>query len=477
MTMPGEDSLRGALAGAVAELDESRRLAVVEVAAEGIVVFDLHRDDLGRPRGRRHPVVSWASLEGEHGWDHTRQGAAEEAVVRAAGIHSYAESILVCSSPGSTPAGQALAWLREARPEALVVVQADARIGMLLQEVVLGDSLDRPYELVVLKRSAATGRLELAAHQLFAIGSRPGAVARVSVCCEAADERGTAFAVVAWGRRPLLLSLQAARLVPGRYDFTVKLERPGRIRLIDLPGLTKDDRTWADLVAAVPHRLDGRAASRHLICAVEVSGDGERVGDRLDRVRQMVTATSAGRSGPFEVSLVTYSAHSYRRGVPEEPVEIVDWLASPESVLASLSRLEERGPAAEGHPYGAQLEDMLAVVAERVTGRDAGGAAGRTVLLTVGDRPPHPARVNGTLLPCPERRDWDQLLRRLEQHPGMAFGAIRDRPGGETDPVWSRLGAVALAQLDAVDIREFGADLGLAAPPSPTLPFPLIEVP
>ncbi|MER5645843.1 hypothetical protein [Streptosporangium sp. NPDC002524] len=480
MTESGEDLLRKALAGAVAGLDESRRLAVVEVAADGIITFELRRDDLGRPRCRFGPVVAWTSLADEHAWDHsgrdldpTGQDPTEEAVIRAAGVHSHAALILVCSFPGSPLAGQALAWLHAARPEAAAFVQADVRVDALLREVVLNDPLDRPYELVVLKRSAMTGRLELAAHQLFGIGTRPGATAEVTARCESGDDRGTTFAVVAWGRKPLLLSLQSARLVPGRYDFTVELERPGRVRLTGLPGLVEDDRTWADLVATVPRQLGNRDVSQHLVCAVEISGAQENVTQRLDRLRQMIATMSAGLADLLEVSLITYGAHSYERGVQEEPVEVVDWLVSPGQALTSLNRLEERGPGAEGHPHGAQLEDMLAVVVGRVAGREAG----RTVLLTVGDRPPHPPRVNGTLLPCPHRHDWDLLLRRLEQHPGMAFGAICDRDAQEAGPVWSRLGATALTRLDALDIREFGAELGLTAPQDQSVPFPLIEVP
>lgn len=347
MPDPGEDLLRKALAGAVAGLDESRRLTVVEVAADGITTFDLRRDELGRPRCRFDPVVPWTSLAAGRGWDGaghdlTRQDPTEEAVIRAAGVPSHAALILVCSFPDSPLAGQALAWLHAAFPEAAAFVQADVRVDALLRDVVVNDPLDRPYELVVLKRSVATGRFELAAHQLFTIGARAGEVARVTARCEAGDERGTAFAVVAWGRRPLLLSLQSARLVPGHYDFTVELERPGRVRLTGLPGLVRDDRSWADLVAAVPRGLDTRTDSQHLICAVEISGAPGDVAKRLERLHQMVATMSAGAPGLLEVSLVTYGAHSYDRRVPEGEVEVVDWLVSPGHALASLTGLEGR---------------------------------------------------------------------------------------------------------------------------------------
>lgn len=464
MSEPERDLLRKAVARAVAGLAATGRLTLVEVAADGMTIFRIHRDENGTSRGRRWSLP-WTDLTTEDGWGDD----AREAVLRAADLASASDVVFVCAFPDDAKADLALGWLREARPAP--VFAADTPITPLVEEVMASDPLSRSYDLVVMRSDPHTGRLRLASKQLFPIGTVPGTRTEVSVRCERGDEHGTAFAVVTWqGREPRLLSTRSAPLTPGRYLVTAELVRPGKVRFTGLPELTPDPRTWGELVASVPARLPPRTGPAHLVCAVEVCGPETRVEERLSRVRQVVSFLSVELADLLRVSLVAYGAHSFDRSAPEHPVEIVTWQGTAMQALDGLHGLEERGTITEGfpyHPQAAQVEDMLAAVTRRL---DAAPA----VLLTVGDRPPHPARTDRSrILPCPGGHDWLTLVSRIERRPGMAFGAICDRPQGPAHPAWRHLGASALVSLDAVDLRELAAALGLAAPAP--IPFPLLD--
>jgi hypothetical protein len=473
LTESGEDLLRKALAGGIAELTGSKRMIVFEVAAEGITAFDVLRDETGTPRGRVGPVVPWEAAAAS---------SSERAVAITTATSGDATVILVGPSPDSPEADQAMESLRAARPEALTFAEAGVSVAELLRQVIGDEPLWQSYDLVVLKRHPATGEIRLAGHPMFRIEARRGEIAEFAVDCEPGDEHGTMFAVAAWqGARPRLLSVHAARLSPGRHQVVAELERPGRVLFHEPPGLIRCDRAWDELVASVPPRLDRPADPAHLICAVEVEGPAGQVPERLGRAGQLVTAMADDLFSGLRVSLLTYGAHSFERGIPDKPVQVVCWKVSPEQAQDSLRGLEERhdlrvpaGGATEGYAYAAQVEDML----DEVTRRLHSGGRDRTVLLTVGDRPPHPPRAHPSeILPCPHRIDWEEHVLRLERHPALVFGAICDQPPERAHPVWSRLGRGALAHLDAVDVHQLSADLGLTPPQVRRIPFPFLAVP
>ncbi|MFF4418149.1 hypothetical protein ACFYY8_36955 [Streptosporangium sp. NPDC001559] len=467
--------LRKTFTEAVAELGGTRRLCVAEVAAQGVTVFDLHRDEAGTPRGHGREVVRWTDSEDTLGGPGDRQTVLD--AVRASADTTV---VLVGSAPGDSRAEEAMEWLRAAHPRAFSFTRSGLRVEALLREVVADEPLCRSYELVVLRRHPATNRLELACAPLFAIDTQRGSSSAVTVRCEPSDEQGTAFVVVAWqDRRPALLSVHTAKVPPGLYEITAELERPGRVGFSGLPGLTRDGRSWTELVAAVPYRLEPSVGPAHLICAVEISGAAERVHERLRRVSQMITTISGELDDRLQVSLVAYGAHSFQRKVLDDPIDVADWQVPAERARRSLELLEERVREREavyrGYTGAAMVEDMLAEVASRLPA----AFQGRTALLTVGDGPPHPPRAHHSeILPCPRRIDWEQQVRRLERYPGLVFGAICDRPPGTEGSAWSRLGRDGLVRLDdAVDVRELGAGLGLMASRTQRLPFPLIETP
>ncbi|MEV4457151.1 hypothetical protein [Microbispora sp. NPDC049633] len=471
MPEPDKALLRKAVARAVAGLTATGRLTIVEVAADAMTVFQIHRDDNGRPRCH-YWSLSWSELASEHGW---AEESPRQAVLRAADLPSADEVVLACSFPDGAEASRVLGWLSEARPAAVHPV--DGPVTAVVEDVLASDPLTRSYDLVVMRADHPDGRLRLGSKQLFPIGAVPGTRAEVTVRCEPGDEYGTAFAVVTWqGREPRLLSVHSARLTPGRYPLTAELVRPGKVRFTGVGELTRDPRDWGDLVAAAPSQLPPRAGPTHLICAVEVCGPDAKVEERLSRVRQVVSFLSTELAGLLRVSLVTYGAHSYDdRSAGEHPVEVAAWQVAPEHALAALEPLEDRGAITEGYPYyphAAQLEDMLDAVARRLSTSEHM----RTVLLTVGDRPPHPVRANRSLiLPCPHPHDWQSLLSRVRHRPDTLLAAICDRRDASAHPAWRRLGADAVAHLDALDIRGLATDLGLSAPAALPIPFPLLD--
>ncbi|MFF0312670.1 hypothetical protein ACFYSC_35045 [Streptosporangium sp. NPDC004379] len=510
MPEPDRDLTRKAIAQALADLADTGHLTVVEVAADGVTTFLLHRDGNGRPRGRSWSAT-WPDLAGEHGWD-ADPAAVREAVLRAARVHplspdtrtahvhppsadtraayvhppsadtlrtargaSPSADVVLVAASADPRAEQALDWLRAAHPAAQVL-RADAPAAALIREAMADDPLTRSYELVVLLADPGTGRLRLTGRRLFPIGSRPGTRTRVALRCTAPGAHGTALAVVTWqGPEPRLLSVQSAPIAPGRYEVTAELGRSGRVRFTGLPALSPDPRDWDRLVGALPDRLPPRAGSAHLVCAVEVCGSDDQVSERLSRARQMISFASGELGGLIRVSLLAYAAHSFDPSAPEHPVRIAAWEAGPAEALDALGALEDEGAVTRGYPYhpqAAQLEDALAVVA----GRLGPASPAPAVVLTVGGRPPHPPRTDRSrILPCPRRHDWRQLAAALRQRPDTTLGAICDHAAGQAHPLWHGLGAAALAHLEAVDVRGLAADLGLTAPSPVRLPFPLLD--
>ncbi len=462
MPNPDNDLLRKALAKAVAGLTGSGRLDVVEVAADGVTSFKIMRDDHGVPRGRRWHTP-WSDLAQDR-----------EALLRAADVDPDDDTVLVCSSPGSSRADQAFEWLRATRPDA-PTLRVDDSIAALVTEVLGADPLTRSYDLVVL-RPRTDGTLELATVPLFPVQARPGATTTMTLHCERGGPNGTAFAVVTWqGHDPLLLSVQSAALPPGSYEITAELRRPGRVRFSGLPTLSGDPRGWAELIAEVPARLPSRATGPgHLICAIEVCGAEPKVAERVGRARQVVSTLS--NLPGLSVSVVAYGAHSFDRSVKDHRVEVRAWRVDVSTAQSVLDELEERGPITQGypyHPHAAQLEDMLAAVDRGL----AGDPASPVALLTIGDRPPHPPKIdNSRVLPCPSRHDWRAVVAHLEQSRNVVFGAVVDYQVGDKLPrVWQLLGSAALANFDALDIRGLTSGLGLTSDAVP-VPFPLIDV-
>jgi hypothetical protein len=438
-------------------------LRIVQLAPEYLTVWEVKRSPAGVPTGRQSKRVSWSSIY--NGDDpNTRE------LHRVTEVEKASDVIFVCSSLNAPNATRAYETLRRDY-SAVPAFQCTAPLDGLLQTVLIRDPLTQPYELVVLRRTRS-GHVKLGGHRMFHVGARSGDRHDFTIR-SVAEESDTVFAVVATesARNFELVSVESGCLPPGVYAVTADLRAPGHVGFQNLPAaLHEDHRGWAELLAAVPDRLDFPRPA-HLICAVEISGSSGRVDDRLERIEQLIHRVADSVGSHLNVSLISYGSHSFVRNIPEEPVRVAAWATTSHAALAKLAELRARGAVTVGYAAAAQIECVLTEVADRLTGDE-----GRPVLVTVGARTAFPPAVDPEteIIPCPRRRDWRQAVGRLAQHQGFAFGAIHDHgPGSD---VWAYLSNDAFAHIDAFNVQGFGADLGLVNPTGRHVPFPMIEV-
>ena len=482
---PGVEAIVADLTGAIARLQSGKALTVVEFAAPAVIVWTIRPDRSGNPRVRSWRR-DWYTLR-------TRGQLDQGELLDQIRPEDDTRVVLARSGPAdrqdpadldARDADRAFEAARHGYPHAPWFRSAPS-VDDLLKEATAWVPLPPStwYELVQLRRSHS-GRLELSAQQLFLPEARRGDTRPFTVRIEASDERGTVFAVIARDAAFSfeLVSMESARIPPGTYDVTATLLRPGRVRFDGLPVKLRDDgRNWPDVVAAVPDRLD-RIGPAHLIVAVEACGPADTFQVRVDRARQLIGEVRRGADGPVAFSVITYASHSHHRPTTDEPVTALAWAETETSPLDhELRSLEASAPAVSLYPRAAQVECMLDEVARWLHGPEA-VMAGRPVMVTIGDKPPFPPRIDPVsgIIPCPRRLDWRAILSRLvAEHAGMAFGAVRgaedddDPRGNQADEIWLRLGTDASATLATFDARRFAVDLGLLSATMQYLPLPL----
>lgn len=456
-----------ALAGHLAAVDGDDALTVLDIGVEGVTRYRVHRDAMGTPHPSRLAAEPWTDLD-------AREAAAPR-IERLTGGRGPLAAIRTAPE-GMAEADRLSALVRDARPDAEIVTAPDADVAGWLRRVVEREPIRQPYSLVALAPHNGAGQLRLTPVPLFAPGAHRDDTVPVSVRCEPGAESGTAFAVGAHGPDGLfrVMSIRSARIRAGHHDLVALLRRPGLVRFGGLEGLSADRRDWERIVSAVPDRYDPRPRPLHLICLVEVSGTRERVADRLSRVDQLVMLLGWEVPERLRVSLVVYGRHDYRDRLgrlDRLPVTLA-WEDDAGTARAALGAAVERTPLPVTYPDAAMVEDALAIVDERLPRRPGG----RTALVTVGDRPPHPARVTASeILPCPNRRDWQNTLRKLRARPGMTVAAICDDPARRPEAPWRDLGGgVPPVPLDVVDVQRLAIDLRLVPPMAGRLPFPLV---
>jgi hypothetical protein len=463
--------VRKPLSNVLAELIASfgERLVVAEIDAAGLRIFEIRVDDLGTPYLTRRAAAKWPTLtaSGEQVLDAVR-GLARELIPA-----EEADPFVVLLGAGGAEQEACLRALTQWRPSAQIVEAPGTPAEGLLRDLIAGSPLRQAYDLIVARERAKDGRLELVGRHLFDPGAKPGTTAQVTVTCT--DSAGMLLAVSAW-TGPLqpsgLLSVDHAPLAPGRHSLRAVLERPGVVRFPGIPGLQPDTRPWAEVTATVPARLRPPAGPAHLVCAIETTGTAAELEARCHWAGCLLDVLDERCHDPRpQVSIVGYGTHVFGIKHPHHALpNVAVWSASPARARIALESLEPTEPT---YPNAAQLEDVLAETSTRLLPQPADT---RTALLTIGARPPHPARSGlDRVPPCPARYDWPDLLRELEQRHDLRSAVICDTLPTSPSSPWHRLGSAALCQVDAVNVDELTIRLGLVLPSSAALVLPFVS--
>jgi hypothetical protein len=468
-----DDEVHDALSDELGRLTGNNTFTIAEFAPDGATIFEISRDEHGTPT-----AVRWryAYANGT-----LRIGASDqwsEAMADPKLFYRQVAPKFVVCTPRQLPAG--LRGLLPG-PRKVPVYKCRAPLSELLRAAVRESPLVLGYELAVLRRVKASQNgaagLVLTGQLLFRPGETQGCQAPIRVNCEPTDADGTAFVVVTreprrdrprqeWRLRPL--QVQAAAGPPGRYDLTAVLTRPGQVRFQGLPvPLVNSGRSWEELQRLAPGDLASQAPV-HLVCLIETCGGDDRLQHRIYRFEELIAKAQDG-AAQLRVSVVAYGAHGVAWEVDDRPPEIRAWSASGTEAINALRGLMGRKADEREYQGAAQLECALRLVAGRL-------AAGneRPVIVTAGGRPAHPPALDTVrqIIPCPEWVDGVHELGRLQNLPGINFGAFRDpKCRGR---IWDRLARDATATVDdAVDMESFAEDLGLRMV-TQIVPFPVI---
>jgi hypothetical protein len=498
---PGAEDIVLGLTRVIARQRRGTPLTIAEFSPARMTVWKIRLDDVGIPHVMQHG----------HDWDSLRAvGSLDEAGLLDQ-IRPADDGDLIVARTGPDAAGSADRDALDADAAFAAGKRGFPGAGSFRSRRSVDDLLEEAtavvplpsslwYELVLLRRSRS-GRLEFTAQQLFLPEATRGDTRQFMIRCEPSDDNGTVFAVAARDAafEFQLVSMASAKVPSGNYQLTATLLRPGRVRFDGLPvKLRADPRSWPDVLAQVPERLDEYGPA-HLIVAVECCGTDDEVEARIDRARQLIDTVREGADGPVTFSLLTFAAHAHSRMSHEDPVTVVGWAqGDPRDLIPRLRALNKRRSEERAlrdelrvrrgetpdlqYPRAAQVECMLAEVGRRLRGPETGGT-GRPALATIGARPAHPHRIDpvSEILPCPLRHDWRVILPALaREQAGMAFGAVRDgaqEPDdfhvNPLDEIWEHLGTDVTASTDAFDAHAFAVGLGLVPPVLQYLPFPL----
>ncbi|WP_207400132.1 hypothetical protein, partial [Actinomadura fibrosa] len=298
-------------------------------------------------------------------------------------------------------------------------------------------------------------------------------------------------AVAATPDRWTLLTAGAARLPAGsRTEVRAVLDGPGRVRITAPDGLRPVTERLPEMLDGLPERLDVLTEPVDLICAVELGGVDELVQRRLDLLRGLVSVLDVTYPGSdlVRVAVLGYRDHAYGRGRERRRAVLGDWLGTPVKAVEALGRLR---PSPVEYPEASPVEDVLHEIAARLargrtpsTGpvplpgdaaRAPERAPARTVLLTVGARPPHPpVQGDDDVLPCQFERNWQAALAGIARA-GASCAAVLPPGADRGHPVWAALGAGGLHDIDDIDARRLGVGLGLLPPVPQNLTLPLAD--
>jgi hypothetical protein len=336
--------------------------------------------------------------------------------------------------------------------------------------------LGEGYELVALNQTRL-GELKLCPIPLFPPGAVPGQHTELSIRCGPSDETGTVFPVVARPPRGRpdqfrVVSLHSAKVPPGTYQIAASLVEPGRIEFSGLPVPVRPvERSFESIIAAVPRQIT--AGPAHLILAIEISGPPDLVRARVAAAERLVEH-AANSTEQTRFSIISYGPHAIHYPISRHAEIGPTTLADADSLQAArlaFDLLYERGGTRAGYTRAAQIECVLTDLGDSLDSRN-----GRPVLVTIGSRPAHPARVDrhSEIIPCRRRNSWRGAMDVLRRFPGIAFGAINEsEQARQRDPMWRDLGRDAWAGLRDFPERRFAARLALPGESLPRQQFML----
>jgi hypothetical protein len=466
-----DEASSSSLEDEVRDLPKGRSLRIVQFTADGLVLWDVRRDEAGTPHAYSWPALPWSDF-----LDLDVLSGPE--LNRAARAGDGGRMMLVCSAPDHSYARRAHELLARDHSHASACRYLGS-FDEMLHRVMAALPLTQWYELVALRR-ASSGRVMLTGVQLFPPGARRGEKQSFTIRCEPGGDNGTVFAVMATEsvEEVHLVSVKSASLSPGVYDLTAVLCRPGLVRFDGLPARMREEhRPWAEIVATVPASLS-LSRSAHLICAVEVSGPRDLVYERIERAKKLIREVNTGSRDRLAISLISYGPHAVGRNFPEEPIRVLTWAQGSMTAVTALNSLKERvrarGPVEPGYVRAAQLECVLATIAAELG--KLGDQDARPVVVTIASRSAFPHQLDPTseIVPCPERNDWRRVLKDLLEYPGIAFALISDH--GPDEEIWTHLSSGAFASMNDVvfNVQLFAERLGLLSE-AEDVPFPLIE--
>ncbi|SBW29070.1 hypothetical protein FDG2_6397 [Candidatus Protofrankia californiensis] len=358
-----------------------------------------------------------------------------------------------------------------------------AAVTETLDELLRRAPLRHGYALALAEVDRATRRVRLVTHPLFdantVVPPEPEMAPESEVTVVAPPTRSDdlALAIVApvednprqW--RPVVLA-QCAPPPGTAVRVRVALDGPGRVRFLHPKDLRTGGTTWPGVLDGVPDEFGAEPVD--VIFALELSGTQDAVAARCQLVADLLALIETDHPDPAAVmvGLIGYDDH-----------DLLDWRRSQLSVVRSAAPVAAAGvltvlrgwrPSAPRCDFAAPVEDALHALNGSAGMRWWRNGAAR-YLVTVGARPPHPARQEDDLtVPCPARRDWRTEMNQLVVRDGVRRVAVRGAPeiaparaGGSAqrraDTAWRQLGADALFAMDSVSASGLASALGLLA--------------
>jgi hypothetical protein len=434
-----------------------QQLILVDASARGIVIIVIEITEKGTPRVTVH--------------------SADETVDNRRKLDSLAlpgrfDALFIVSTRLGGP-DRVFQELCKGHPDAESAELPGINAEALVRELIDDLPLRLRYEMVVLRTDPASGRLKLRSRPLFSKGARRGNVTEPELLC--AGTSGMVLAITVWAEKPLgLLSLHRALVPPGRHRMRFVLEGPGRVGFAGPAQIVLEERPWSELRHTVPEQYVPTAENVHLICGVEVCCTEPELDERRDRIKELIKRVSTlhPEQNRLSVSVVAYAGHDHSYGrVDHSTPKVLVWAGSAAQAEQAVETLE---PAPVPQAFGAQVEDLLAKVDERLHGS---GSAAVTALVIAGNSPPHPPTTDPRtdLLRCPNKYSWEAKVRDLRDA-GVRIGAIcGDLSAARPPAVWRRLAPDGLLTLRGWDADDLAERLGLTRPTGQGLLFPLDE--